>query len=388
MNRGFPIPLPVEGLMARAREIAGVDIYDEDIIEPLTVMVKSLNEDSELHEAGAVAMQDKLLRLLANRLRMQRDYAAHPEIHDQVIKAPIVICGMGRTGSTMTQKLLSASGDFNWLPFWQVFNPSLFTGSRDESPEPRIKECEVFCDWFDRVSPDTKYGHAMEAHEPDEESYILDHTLRFPGVFGFAEMPGFLRWLANQDIGLQFDYLLDALKYLQWQGLQDPNKRWVLKCPLYFGIEPELVKRFPDATFVMTHRHPLETIPSSCRLLETFHQPYAAPVIDCNALMHNLAGQMNQHIQTRETRKDIHFLDLNYHELAKSKRAGIEKIYRHAGEVLSERSWENIENWIKNNPKNKKGVHQYSLEDFDLTREMIEEAFSSYIALLETLFGD
>ena len=106
-----------------------------------------------MHPEGAKALASRLVRIMSNRLRMQRDYARHPEIGRLKITAPIFVCGSGRTGSTQTQKLLAASGDFNWLPYWQVFNPSLLTGVRTESTQPRIDETEAFARWFDAASP-------------------------------------------------------------------------------------------------------------------------------------------------------------------------------------------------------------------------------------------
>ena len=103
MSKGCQLSLSVQQLLAKAREITGIDIVDDDVVEPLTAMVKSLNEESNLHAAGARAMESRLLRLLCNRLRMQRDFKAHPEIADQPVRAPIVICGMARTGSTKLQ---------------------------------------------------------------------------------------------------------------------------------------------------------------------------------------------------------------------------------------------------------------------------------------------
>ena len=62
--------------MAKSREIAGVDIVDEDIVEPLTVLHRALNEEAQLDAEGCRAYEAKFLRLLANRLRMKRDFAA------------------------------------------------------------------------------------------------------------------------------------------------------------------------------------------------------------------------------------------------------------------------------------------------------------------------
>ena len=132
MNRISTKVFNAEDLMLLSREVTGIDLIDDKAIEPIGRLVTSLNEESDLHEDGFVAMEKKLLRILSNRLRMQRDILAHPEILDQKINAPIFIHGMPRTGSTKSQKILSKSGDFNWLVLWKTLNPSLISGNRDE----------------------------------------------------------------------------------------------------------------------------------------------------------------------------------------------------------------------------------------------------------------
>ncbi len=57
--------------------------------------------------------------------------------------------------------------------------------------------------------------------------------------------------------------MLKQLKLLQWQHA---NKHWVLKSPSHlFGLDA-LVKVFPDACIVQTHRDPAKMIPSLCSL--------------------------------------------------------------------------------------------------------------------------
>lgn len=382
---GVALALDVDQLLAKAREQTGIDLVDDEVVEPLTVMVRSLNEESQLHASGAQAMQGRLLRLLRNRLRMQRDFIAHPEIAEQVVHAPIVICGMGRTGSTKLQKLLAASGDFNWLPYWQSHNPSLFTGRRDESPQARIDDAEVWCRWFDEASPESKYGHPTETHEPDEESYLLEQSLRSPCFMGWSELPSYLGWLFGNDMTAQFHYLKRGLQYLQWQGLQRPERRWVLKCPLYFGLEPLLHSVFPDVRLVMTHRHPRETMPSTCRLLECFHQPFTAPRVDAQAVVGGLAMQIGMHLQVRDLRPDIRFLDVRFQDVVGDAQAVMRRIYDFAEAELRPESLQRALDWNAANPMHKQGVHKYSLDDYGLSAAAIDEQFAGYIALIESL---
>ena len=118
-----PLRLSVDELMATAREVAGVDLVDDEVVEPLTVLHRALGKErAQLDAEGARAFEQKLLRLLANRLRMKRDVLRHPEIAEQPITGPVIVMGTARSGTTKLQKALAASGDFNFLTFWQAFN--------------------------------------------------------------------------------------------------------------------------------------------------------------------------------------------------------------------------------------------------------------------------
>jgi len=376
--------LSVEALMARSRELAGIDILDQDAVEPLTVLLASLHEDANLHEVGVAGWQTMLLRILSNRLRMQRDFAAHPEIARQPIEAPIFCIGMPRTGSTKTQKLLANSGDFNWLPLWKAYNPSSRTGVPGESPQPRIEDTDAFVNWMNTHSPEVRSGHQFSTHEPEEESCILEHSLRTPCFVGWGLVTGYLNWLSAEGMTAQFEYLRDTLKYLQWQGLADPTKRWLLKSPLYYGMEPALLEVFPDACLVMSHRHPKSSVPSSVKLLEKFFRPYSNSKPDAGRALMGSASSIRRHFRNRQ-RMGLDILDIPYSELVSDPEGVIERIYRFAGIPLSDTARKRMMDWNAGNPKNKHGKHVYTLQEYGYTEEQIADAFADYIDFLEQL---
>ncbi len=241
-KKTYQLQMSAAQMMSRAREITGIDTVDEGAVEPLKVLHAAYNNDACLHEQGAAAIEKKLLRLLCNRLRMQRDFARHPEIAEIQIERPIFVYGLLRSGTTKIQKLLASSGDFNYLTFWHTYHPSLITGSVAESPKVRIEEARAFIRWFDEMSPDAKLGHRFGTFEPEEESLLLEHSL-VSGVFiAFSTLTGYLQWLPSQSPTITFEYLRDMLKYLQWQTGQ--HKTWVLKSPLYAGLEPSILEFF------------------------------------------------------------------------------------------------------------------------------------------------
>ena len=372
-----------ESLMKESRNVTRIDRIDQDAIEPLQRLVKSINEESNLHDKGVVLYHQRLVRILSNRLRMQRDIEAHPEILEEKIEAPVILHGMPRTGSTKSQKILSMSDDFNWLSFWEIFNPSLYTGSRDESPQPRIDDTLAFEQYLNRESPELVKGHKLSVMEPEEESYLLEHSLLTPVFFGWSIVNGYLNWLTEQDQTLQFKFLRDALKYLQWQGLADRNKRWLLKCPLYYGLEHQLLNVFPDACLVMTHRHPLSTIPSGMCLLELYFQPYTHDVPDSKALLMGFSGSMERHLQNRREIADLNLIDIDYREMLVNPETAIRKIYTFCEIELSPASLKKMMDWNDSNPKDKHGKHIYSFKQCGLTEEEITDQFSDYIRFLE-----
>tara|TARA_R110000787_G_scaffold9353_4_gene32751 strand:+ start:461 stop:1348 length:888 start_codon:yes stop_codon:yes gene_type:complete len=295
--------MSAEQMLARARELTSIDLVDEAAIEPLTVLLNAYNVDACLHKEGVAAIEKKLLRLLCNRLRMQRDFAAHPEIADVEIKTPTFIYGQLRSGTTKVQKLLAATGDFHYLPFWWTYHPSLFTGERTESPQVRMDEASEYIRWFDAMSPEAQLGHRFQTLEPEEESLILEHSLVSGVYIAFNTMTSYVQWYATQSPTIAVEYLRDMLKYLQWQS--GVNKPWVLKSPLWVGLEPFIIDVFPDANLVMTHRDPNQTMPSLFRLLDAFHAPFSDKNPEYEMLRAGLAMGLEQHVMNRKTRPEI-----------------------------------------------------------------------------------
>lgn len=79
-TKPFLLQMSADQMLARAREMTGIDIIDAEAVGPFQILHAAYNTDACLHEQGAVAIEKKLLRLLSNRLRMLRDFARHPEI--------------------------------------------------------------------------------------------------------------------------------------------------------------------------------------------------------------------------------------------------------------------------------------------------------------------
>lgn len=370
-------------LMARSRAATGIDIVDTDIEEALGKLLQALNTEAQLTEAGARHIEGRIVAILCNRLRMQRDFAAHPEIEEQPVVRPHFLTGAGRSGSTKLHKLLAASGDFKYLRFWQQFNPALRTGTRAEDPSDRVREAEEFIAWFDAHSPQAKLIHEYSTFEPEEETFLWDHS-RFLINFCITHtsIPSYMQWCLTQDMGQQIAFLRRAIQYLQWQFFDGDARPWVLKNPLYCGMEPLLRRYFPDAVFVATHRDPTARVASSAGL--TVHMQKAYSDVDRGKLagpvmLEFMAMAANQYLAGRDAFPDVKILDIGYPELTAQSERVAEKIYAFAGRPLSDEAKQAMQRWERENAQHKHGVYRYSLADYSITEEMIVERFKPYV---------
>ena len=247
------LPMDADSMLVEARRETGIDLEDAAAREPLARLVSSLNEEAGFSAEGALGKHQYLLRFLKNRLRMQRDLEAHPEILDIELLPPVVINGMARTGSTKLQKILAATGLFNWVPMWLCMNPSTWSGEPKEDLGPRIEDVNRYIDWFKERSPQAQSAHAIAAEEPEEDSYIMMHSLVSQTLSGYANAPSYLEWYLGQNLASQFEYVRDTLKYLVWQGLADPNKPFVLKSAMSLGYEDGLLAAYGKLNILVTH---------------------------------------------------------------------------------------------------------------------------------------
>ena len=379
----FTIKSNAAGLRAKAVTQTGISgIDDSEVDEALTVLLKSANEQAQMSEMGAAMFEERLLRLLRNRLRMKRDFRAHPEIDDQQIVRPLIISGMGRTGSTKMQKILAASGDFKFQPFWQGYSLSLITGDRNEDPAPRIKEADDQARWFNQHAPMAASIHEFSTFEPEEESLIYEHNINASYHQAFVFTPDYMMWWAAQDMRPQIAFIKQGLKYLQWQLYASDPRPWVLKCPMYPGSEPLLREAFPDASIVCTHRRPHDVLSSVASLLYYYHQAHSdadRKAVYGPMMFEGVAMGLENFMNQRDAHPDSRLIDVAYADVTKKCEQVIERVYALAGMTLNDKARQAMRQWEKDNGQHKLGVHKHTLEDWSLTDDMVNEKYKRYI---------
>ena len=60
-SKPFLLQMSADQMLARAREMTGIDIVDEVAVEPLRILHAAYNTDACLHEQGAIAIEQKIV---------------------------------------------------------------------------------------------------------------------------------------------------------------------------------------------------------------------------------------------------------------------------------------------------------------------------------------
>ncbi len=374
--------LNFKNLKKHASKITGLeDFGDPAHLIGLEMLCNSLKEEAQLNDIGKLAQHARITGILVNRLRFEKDLNNYPEIKNEDILGPVVIVGLPRTGSTMMHRLLSSDSRNTSMIWWEGRNPSRFPSESRGKPIERIKAGKNEVEELLQASPDLMRIHPMDAMAPDEEILLLEHTFYSTVPESFMYVPSYSLWIEDQDHSTAYEYLKLLLQYLQWQNLNRSKKIWVLKTPHHMGYVDIILKVFPNARIIQTHRNPIDTIPSYCSMVTTL----AAPLSD--QLDPRLIGQYWEqklarvmlHCMNIANEIPSRFLDINYLDLIKDPLLQMKKVYNFLDLELNQKAFNEMKNWIGQNQQHKHGHHEYSSSNYGLDNQIIQKDFLDYI---------
>jgi hypothetical protein len=378
--------LDEESIIAEAREAAGLtDFGDESFRQPMRMLLKAMEEEAQLNEIGRITQRARIVGLLVNRLRTEDYFKRFPEICEEEIREPLVIVGLGRTGTTMLQRLIASDPRILSVFWWESRNPAPFPGAddmADGSRDPRIIDAEAEVNAMIELAPDLAAIHPIEAEAPDEEIMLLEHSFFSTTPEALVNIPSYSAWLEQQDQIPGYEYLKQLLQFLQWQKKQSgaTGERWVLKTPHHLGFLDLLFKVFPDATVIQTHRDPVETIPSWASLIFTL-RGLSSNNVDSKEAARHWAGKFKRATSRSMEVRDAaigRFIDIWYQDVQKDPITQIRRIYEYAGMELTPEVEQTMIKWTKDHSRDKRPLHHYTLEEFGFTKESLQRDFAEY----------
>ena len=372
-------PLDEEALIAAARRASGLrDFGDESFRGPLRRLVAALNEEAALHPLGRVLLRQSLVRALENRLRLEALAAAHPEIGAQPVRAPVFICGLQRTGTTLLHRLLTCEPALRPLLSWEALNPAPFPGAvAAGGRDPRMRLAEVAERGLRYLAPDFFAIHPVEAHAPEEDVLLLDLSFMSPTADATQRVPSYSAWLRDVDQRPAYRYFRRVIQLLLWQR---PG-RWLGKTPHHLENLDALLDVFPDAKILHTHRDPVRVVASFASMMchgRAIFSDHVDPREVGTQLAEKAVRAVTRAMAVRERAPASAFLDLAYADLLADPLGEIRRSYDFLGLELAPATEAAMRRWLAENPQNKRGVHRYRPEDFGLDAAELARRFEPY----------
>ena len=372
-----------DDLMAKARQETGLsDFGDARFLEPFRLLCDSLNNEARLNPTGKLLTRMSIMRLLRHRLLAEELFAKHPEILEREIKAPVVVVGLARSGTTRLHRLLAADSRFLHLKAWESVNPVPLPESYTAERDPRIKSIEDGLKAVLYMSPQIASVHPLGAHEVEEEVGLIQHAFSSQLFEVQAYLPSFARYLMSHDQTYAYEYMARLMKLISWWRKDDPDKPWVLKTPQHMQDLDALIKVFPDARLVCTHRDPIKAVGSACSMT------WNAIVRDTDSIDPHWVGQewlaktdamLRKTLQVRaECVPEAQQIDVLYHNISSDWRSEMERVYRFLGIPLTDAAIAAMQAWLEGNKQHKHGAHKYQLSDFGLSKEQVEQTLGYY----------
>ena len=376
---GIDDRMNVDRLIAAARRKTGLSDFGDDwFLEPLEVLVASINDEAALTPVGVRLLSARIVVALATRLRAERLLRDNPEIRDLDLGKVLVIAGLQRTATTTLHRLIAADPGVRALRSWEALNPAPLPGDRPGDPRGRLRQAKLGVQAIRFLSPDFLAVHPLAPDAPEEDILLLDTSFMSQSAEATMRVPRYARWLEGQDHKKPYEYLVTLLKVLQWQR---PGRCWVLKTPHHLEHLDVILDVFPDVCIVQTHRDPKKSIPSFCSMVAHATGLWSDQVDPREIAAHwtrKTLRMIERSMHVRKTSADGVFVDVLYRDLVEDPIGAMRTVYRSAGIGFTEAAENAARTVAARDVKDRHGRHVYTAASFGLDDRAIDEAFGFY----------
>jgi hypothetical protein len=364
-----------------ARDAGASDFGPDDYRRGLRVLLQSMDYDPVFTEFGRRIAWGMVVRTLAARAAAVRSMAQHPGFDRAPVKAPVVITGIPRTGTTALHKLMALDPQFQGLEGWLIDAPMPRPARETWEAHPLFQAAVARLNARFAATPDMRAAHNMVAEEVDEDLGVLGQSF-VSNIWTCAwSSASYDVWWRTQSERPAYQHFRRVLQLI---GSAEPQKTWLLKNPGHVANLDLLFETFPDARVIQTHRDPAKAVPSLCGLLAKNH-----PVMEVGreALWAQLLGvreteKWAKAVQDAEPVRQAHagqVLDVAHGDLHRDPLAVVRRIYGFLALELSSDVETAMRARIADDPERSFGEHRYAVGDFGLSEDEIRERFGPYI---------
>ncbi len=381
------ISLDEASLLAKAKADTGLSNFgDHRFMEPMRILLHSLENEADLNPTGRFLNRANVLRLLKHRLYAADLLRRHPEILEPTMPDPVVIVGLARSGTTRLHRLLASDERFLHLQAWETVNPvpypTSFTAREQGTVDPRITALNQGLRAILYMAPQIAAVHPLGTFEIEEEVGLIQHGFSSQIFELQARVPSFGEWLMTHDQIAAYEYMVVLMKIISWYRDDPEDKPWILKTPQHMQDLDALMRVFPNAKLICSHRDPIKCVGSACSMT------WNAILRDSDSVTADWVGQEWFNKTERMLKKTIRVrnemvpaenqYDVQYADIGADWRKAIDGIYDFLGMPLTDQARTAMQAWMDSNVQHKHGAHKYSLANFGLNRDEVDQRLMFY----------
>lgn len=371
----------VEDLHASATRATGLDDFGDDAyLEPLAILLDSYKNEAGLTELGSKMFRFFLKGALIARLLSEAAWKANPGHTDVEIRRPIFVTGLPRTGTTALHRLLTADPAHQGLEMWLAEFPQPRPPRDAWADNPVYQQIDAGLAQHHVENPEFMGVHYMDAAEVEECWQLLRQSVMSISYESLAYLPTYSRWLSEQDWTPAY---LRHKRNLQMIGLNDPDKRWVLKNPSHLFALDALMAAYPDALVIQTHRAPSTIIASMCSLAEQATPGWSTTFVGDtigDTQLELWSRGLREFSSARARYDQSQFVDVDFADLRNDPMGTVERVYSALGEPMSDDARAAVTALDEESKTGaRKPQHRYQLADYGLDEARVAAAFDEVL---------
>jgi len=313
-----------------------------------------------------------------------------------VVRAPIVVTGLGRSGTTLLHELLACDPDNRPPLLWELLHTvpdatalhdvATNAGSYARWSADMAQLCDDEIKVMDEIVPAFTAMHENGGDLPTECIFAFANQFSSDVYTGLYNVGQYTVWRSGQDQAPIYQWHERMLSTLQWIA-PTPTTRWVVKAPSHLSALPLLFATYPDAKVVITHRDPLRVVGSLADLMATLHHMHSEHV-DHAVLVEFMAMGLEMQMDAVAAERDSgavpndRIVDVVYDDLVGDPLGTIERLYADWDLSISDVFRRNLLTYIaaRHTERNAGGSprHDYSFADTGLDLATHRALVASY----------
>lgn len=353
----------------------------DDFLEPLDIVLASLEREAELNALGRWITRRFILRLLEVRLQICDAVRADPGLRDEQIIKPLFVIGAPRTGTTILHALLAAD-DRHRVPLgWEFLRPVPSPISETRETDARIGLADAELRLPGLVTSGLGAIHTYGGQMTKECLSAMSFTFRSEEFVSRYYTPTYIDWLSSCDMTPAYEMHRLVLQILQRRM---PTSKWVLKSPVHLHNVPSLLKVYPDSQLIVTHRDPLSILGSVTSLIATLRYAHSDHVdttmigrYHSDLYLKDLDGLVDL-VRSAEFPQD-RVAHGSFAEFNRDGVAVVTRMYAELGIDLPDEVFVAMTAALSDRPREKLGAHGYSFEWLGLDPDIERARFSRYV---------